>query len=119
MRVDARTPIITIDGPGASGKGTLARALAEKLGFYYLDTGAISRLLAVRLLSEGINPDDEAAASARALAFVPEFDPAHIADPAIRTDVVGQATSKSSRHAGVRGGLLEVQRILARYAKPI
>lgn len=107
------TPIIAIDGPAASGKGTLARRLANELDFYYLDSGAIYRLLALRLLRAGKNPDDEATATAEAEIFAREFNAKHIADPAIRNDAVAQATSKCSRFAGVREALLGIQRGIA------
>lgn len=107
------TPIITIDGPAASGKGTLARRLAEQLGYYYLDSGAIYRLVALKMLNAGMNPDDEAAATATARAFVSEFDAAQILNPEIRTSAVSAAASKSSRFAGVREALLQIQRNVA------
>ena len=50
--------IITIDGPTASGKGTVARIVAEKLHFHYLDSGALYRLTALSVMRSGINPDD-------------------------------------------------------------
>lgn len=106
-------PIITIDGPAASGKGTLARRLAAALGFFYLDTGAIYRLVGLEILGQGGDPDDEAAATKIAQDFAPRFDPAMMADPAIRTDAVAQAASRSSRFAGVRDALIVLQRQLA------
>lgn len=107
------TPIITIDGPSASGKGTLARRLAERLNFYYLDTGAIYRVLALHLLSHNIDPDDADAAGREAEGFARTFQPAMTEIPEIRTDIVAQATSRASRHAGVRAALLDIQRDLA------
>lgn len=106
-------PIITIDGPSASGKGTLAKRLAEHLNFYYLDTGAIYRCLALDLLSHNIDPDNAEAASAEALRFAKTFTPGMTDIPEIRTDVVAVATSKASRHPGVRDALLKIQRDLA------
>lgn len=106
-------PVITIDGPSASGKGTLARKLAERLNFYYLDTGAIYRCLALDLLSHNIDPDNAEAASAEALRFAKTFTPGMTEIPEIRTDIVAQATSKASRHPGVRDALLQIQRDLA------
>ena len=50
--------IITIDGPTASGKGTVAQIVAEKLHFHYLDSGALYRLTALSVMRSGINPDD-------------------------------------------------------------
>ncbi len=108
-----QSPVITIDGPSASGKGTLARRLADALGFYYLDTGAVYRVLAWRLLQARLDPDNAATSAAEAQKLADDFGPAMLQNPAIRTDDVAQATSKSSRHAGVRAALLDLQRKLA------
>ena len=62
-------PVIAIDGPSSSGKGTVAAALAEKLGFHYLDSGALYRLTALSVLKAGVNPDEEAACEAVARAM--------------------------------------------------
>lgn len=105
--------IITIDGPSASGKGTLARNLAERLNFYYLDTGAIYRLLGMHLILNDVDPDDAELATAEAVKFAHIFRPSMIDNPAIRTEAVASATSKSSRHPGVRDALLQLQRDLA------
>lgn len=64
-------PVIAIDGPSSSGKGTVAAALAEKLGFHYLDSGALYRLTALSVLKAGVNPDEEAACEAVARAMKP------------------------------------------------
>src|SRR5207244_506684 len=53
--------VVTIDGPGAAGKSTTARAVAAQLGFLYLDTGALYRALALKVFENGISPDDRAA----------------------------------------------------------
>jgi hypothetical protein len=66
-------PVIAIDGPSSSGKGTVAAALAEKLGFHYLDSGALYRLTALSVLKAGVNPDEEAACEAVARAMKPVF----------------------------------------------
>jgi cytidylate kinase len=55
----SNTPVITIDGPGGSGKGTVAMRLAERLGWHFLDSGALYRLVAVAALDRGIGPDEE------------------------------------------------------------
>jgi cytidylate kinase len=54
-------PVITVDGPGGSGKGTIAMRLAEKLGWHFLDSGALYRLVAVAAMERGIGADDEVA----------------------------------------------------------
>ncbi len=106
-------PIITIDGPSASGKGTLAKRLAQALGFYYLDTGAIYRLLALSLINAGTDPDDPRAAAAAASRLAAQFDPLLLENPRLRSDIVAGVSSKASRHAGVRLALLDIQRNLA------
>jgi cytidylate kinase len=58
---DAAIPVITIDGPGGSGKGTVAMRLAERLGWHFLDSGALYRLVAVAAMDRGIADDDEPA----------------------------------------------------------
>jgi cytidylate kinase len=57
----AGAPVITVDGPGGSGKGTIAMRLAGKLGWHFLDSGALYRLVAVAAIDRGIGADDEAA----------------------------------------------------------
>lgn len=105
--------IITIDGPSASGKGTLAKRLAAKLNFYYLDTGAIYRLLAMNLITSGIDANDARGAAAAANKLAAQFDPLQLENPRLRSDVVAQVSSKASLHPGVRMALLDIQRNLA------
>jgi dephospho-CoA kinase len=52
-------PVITIDGPSGSGKGTISRAVAQGLGWHFLDSGALYRLVALQGLKQGLDPDDE------------------------------------------------------------
>nr|WP_310522937.1 (d)CMP kinase [Polymorphobacter sp.] len=101
--------IIAVDGPAASGKGTIARALARKYGLPHLDTGKLYRAtgLAVRL-ADG-NPHDAAAAIAAALTL----DPALLDDPDLMSAENAQAASIVSAHPGVRAALLETQRAFA------
>jgi len=101
--------IITIDGPAASGKGTLARALARRLGFAQLDTGGLYRAVALHLLRAGANLDDEDAASQAARAL----DLGLLNDPALRDQATGQGASQISKYPGVRAALLDVQRHFA------
>jgi len=108
--------VIAIDGPSASGKGTVAREVAQRLGFVFLDSGALYRLVALKALREGVDPADEARVSrlARELdcAFHGErvlLDGAPVAD-ALRTEDVSAAASRVAALPGVREALLERQR---------
>ncbi len=98
--------IIAIDGPGASGKGTLARRLAAHLGFAYLDTGAIYRAVALQMLRAGDDPADAAAAVKAAQSL----DTALLDDPQLRTDRVGAAASQVAACGDVRQALMVFQR---------
>jgi len=106
----ARPPqVIAVDGPAASGKGTLARRLARHFGFAYLDTGLLYRAVGLRLLRAGLEPKNEAAAIAAAGAVTP----AELADPALRSEAAGEAASAVARIPGVRQALLDLQRRFA------
>lgn len=98
--------IIAIDGPAASGKGSLARKLAQKLGFAHLDTGLLYRRVGLDVARAGGDPADEALA----LAAARTLDPAMLADPALKSDEAGNAASKASQYASVRAELLDFQR---------
>lgn len=102
--------IVAVDGPAASGKGTLARALAAALGFAYLDTGQIYRAVAARLLALGRDPADEPAAVAAAKALVA----ADLDRPGLREEEVGQAASIVAAIPAVRRALLAFQRDFAK-----
>jgi cytidylate kinase len=101
--------IITIDGPAASGKGTLSRALARALGFAHLDTGGLYRAVALQMLLTGQDPGDEAAAGKAAKGLNLEY----LGHPLLRRQATGQAASTISRYKGVRAALLDVQRSFA------
>lgn len=114
-----KKPIIALDGHAASGKGTLGRALAQKLGFAYLDTGALYRYVAKTILERGHSPEETAIAIGIAKEVeVNGVSEQALADPAIRTDDVGQATSKISAIPEVRAALLQMQRDFA-YNPPV
>ena len=98
--------IIAIDGPAAAGKGTLARRLAEKFNFAYLDTGALYRAVALTLLQAGEDPADEVAA-ARVSA---DFDLSIIGDRSLRSEATGGAASIVAAMPKVRDNLLKLQR---------
>ena len=101
--------IIAVDGPAASGKGTLARKLARHLGLAYLDTGAIYRTIALKVLSEGGDPHSEAQATQAAKAYRPQMYP----DAALRTEEVSKAASIVAAHAKVRAEVIGIQRNVA------
>jgi cytidylate kinase len=105
--------IIAIDGPSASGKGTLARSLADILGYAYLDTGAVYRLVAKAILDQGGNPGLPTDSVDAALRVQNSFDLSQLQDPALRTDEVAVATSKASAHPEVRALLMDIQRNFA------
>lgn len=101
--------IIAIDGPAASGKGTLARRLAAHYRFHHLDTGVIYRAVARALLEAGadLNDEDRAAAAAE------DLNPAAFDDPALKSQRVGDAASVVSALPRVRAALLQFQRRFA------
>ncbi|MEZ5774540.1 MAG: (d)CMP kinase [Hyphomicrobiaceae bacterium] len=102
--------IIAIDGPAASGKGTLARLIARHLGFHHLDTGLLYRAVARRLRSEGLRLDDRHAG----VAIARSLDEASLLDPALRDAAAGEDASVVARIPEVRQALLEYQRDFAR-----
>ena len=102
--------IVAIDGPAASGKGTLARRIASQFGFAHLDTGQIYRAVAALLLAAGHGPDD-AAAAAR---IAEEMTAADLGRDDLRGEAVSQAASKVAAVPAVRGALLAFQRRFAR-----
>lgn len=114
---------IAIDGPGSSGKGTVARAVARALGYAYVDTGAMYRSVALLGLERGLNIEDEdqMASLARSLdiRFTWDGDVLRVAladqdvTRAIRAEAVGQGASQVSALPAVRQALLDRQRELA------
>ena len=101
--------IIAIDGPAASGKGTLAKRLAAHYGYRHLDTGVIYRAVAHALISSQLDLQDEAAAVRAAQGLDPEtFD-----NPALKSHQVGSAASIVSAIPKVRAALVEFQRQFA------
>ena len=101
--------IIAIDGPAASGKGTLGKRLAEHYGYRHLDTGVIYRAVARALLDAGAELTDGVSAVSAALAL----DPGKFGDPALKTQAMGDAASVVSAHPRVREALLNFQRQFA------
>lgn len=101
--------IIAVDGPAASGKGTIARALARHYGLPHLDTGLLYRAVALTVERLELDPTREADAVAAC-----DFDEALLADPGLRSDAVGQQASIVSAHPLVRAALLQRQKRFAR-----
>ncbi|MFZ5492540.1 MAG: (d)CMP kinase [Pseudomonadota bacterium] len=117
-------PVLTIDGPGGAGKGTVSLLLARRLGWHYLDSGALYRLVAVAAARDGLDIDD-GEALARAVAHLEiEFrlsadalqvwlDGADVTT-AIRAEDCARAASRLAVHAPLRAALLPLQRDFAR-----
>ena len=101
--------IIAIDGPAASGKGTLGKRLAAHYGLRHLDTGLIYRAVAKALLDAGHALDDRAAATAAAQAL----DPTQFDEKALKGHAIGEAASIVSAVPEVRAALLEFQQDFA------
>ena len=106
---DPAALVIAVDGPAAAGKGTLARRLAAHYELRHLDTGALYRATALRLLRANGDPVQEAEAAAAAR----EVTAADLDDPALREEEVGQAASMVAVHGTVREALLDYQRSFA------
>ena len=105
----ARTIVIAVDGPAASGKGTIARALAAHFGLPHMDTGMLYRAVAVSLNRFGGDPGNEFEA-VRAVAGLAQVD---TDDPELRSELAGSVASRISAYPGVRAALLERQREFA------
>jgi cytidylate kinase len=110
--------VIAIDGPAGAGKSTVARALAERLGFTYLDSGAMYRSVALAALGAGVDLDDPEAAAAVAATLDLRIAPGTVAigeedvTTAIRAPEVTAAASRVSVHRGVRDAMVARQRAL-------
>ena len=109
-------PVITIDGPTASGKGTVAARVAQRLGFHYLDSGVLYRLVAMKLVQEGEDGANEDAAVRAAQTLEPEFLPdgrimlsGEDVSAAIRADGIGLQASRLAVHPAVREALNVLQ----------
>lgn len=101
--------IIAVDGPAASGKGTIARALGRHFGLPHLDTGKLYRAVGLVLLRAGVDPADAVAAAAAAR----DFDAALLDAAEITDDATASAASIVSAHPAVRAALVERQRAFA------
>jgi len=98
--------IIAIDGPAASGKGTIARQIAAVYGLHYLDTGLLYRAVAKAVLDAGHSPDDVT----RAIEAAVMLDPAKFEDIALKTQVITEAASVVAAIPEVRQALINYQR---------
>lgn len=113
-------PVIAIDGPSASGKGTVAALVAQRLGFHCLDSGSLYRLTALAAQRSGVALDDEAALAALAAGLPAEFRDARIllagddVTDAIRSEACSVGASKVALLPAVRRALLERQRAYRR-----
>lgn len=109
-------PVIAIDGPSASGKGTVAQRVAETLGFAYLDSGALYRIVALAADQQGVAWQDEAALAGMASMLEIKFTHdkvwlnEHDVSEAIRTEHIGKGASEVAVHPGLRAALLQLQR---------
>ncbi|HBS33422.1 MAG TPA: (d)CMP kinase [Parvularcula sp.] len=103
--------VIALDGPAASGKGTLAMLIADAYGLAYLDTGSLYRGVAWIMLNAGDDPRDETAAERTARDFAVE----KLKNADIRTREVGAAASVIAAQPGVRQALLDFQRNFAKH----
>jgi len=110
------SPVITIDGPSASGKGTVAERVATALGFHFLDSGALYRLTALSAMKQGVALDDEARVAELAARLPATFRDGSVwlagenVTDAIRAEAVGEGASKVAALPAVRAALLDRQR---------
>ncbi len=120
MNETTPAPVIAIDGPSASGKGTVAALLAKELGFHYLDSGALYRVVALAAARTGLSLDDEAALTRLADGLDVSFRAGEIwleGEPVseqVRSEACGNGASKVAAFPAVRRALLERQRAFRR-----
>lgn len=118
---------IAIDGPAGAGKSSIAKAVSKKLGFIYVDTGALYRTVALTMINSGISPDDKAAVEKRlseldcgyfAIRYIDGeqhvFAGSEDVSGSIRTPEVSMGASKVSAYPAVRTFLFELQQKIAR-----
>ena len=112
--------IVTIDGPAGSGKSTAARGLAERLGFDYIDTGAMYRAVAHSCLAAGIDTTDRASVTERAAELRIGFDGQDVLldgvniSTALRSPSISEAASRVAQHPGVRAEMVRQQQAMVR-----
>lgn len=115
-----RIPVLTIDGPSGSGKGTISRAVAERLGWHYLDSGALYRAVGLAAAWESIDLSDPEAVALCAARTEIRFETQGAGEPHVivngkdatrqlRTETAGAAASAIAAHAPVRAALVDLQ----------
>ncbi len=102
--------IIAVDGPSAAGKGTIAKAIATHLGYHFLDTGSLYRMVALAMLKAGKPAGDVKSA----VGFAETLEPARVVDKDLRTETVAGMASEVAAIPAVRKALLEFQRNFAK-----
>ncbi|MGE0624737.1 MAG: (d)CMP kinase [Pseudomonadales bacterium] len=118
--MSSRVPVIAIDGPSGSGKGTVAALVAERLGWHLLDSGALYRIVAAVALARSIPLDDEAALAAMAVGLDIRFEGGVVnvdgddLTEEIRTEPVSAAASRVAALGAVRRAILAAQRAMRR-----
>lgn len=122
MMSDNKAPVITVDGPGGAGKGTITQMLAQKLGWSLLDSGALYRLTALAAERQGVSLDDDSGLVEVASSLDVAFEPTPVGEPVrvllagedvtseIRTENCGNNASKVAVKQPVRDALLQRQR---------
>jgi cytidylate kinase len=117
----SEVPVIAIDGPAATGKGTVARGVAQALGFHYLESGSLYRLVALAALREGVAVDDEAGLARLASGLNARFEGETVlldgvdVTKMLRAEPVGDAASRVAVHPSVRAALVGRQRAFRRW----
>ena len=106
VKEDARPIILAVDGPAASGKGSLSRRLAAHFGYAHLDTGLLYSAVGLVLIREGISPENNHAAAAAAQNLSADL----LTDPALREDEVANMASRVAAISAVREALINYQR---------
>lgn len=120
MQPTPKPPVLTIDGPSGSGKGTISRRVADVLGWHYLDSGALYRAVGVAAAWEGVDLDDDAAVEACARRTRIRFADGEDGEPRVlvndqdatdqlRLETTGAAASSIAAKPGVRAALVEMQ----------
>lgn len=115
MNLTSHIPVIAIDGPSASGKGTVAQRVAEQLGYHYLDSGALYRLVALAAKNVNISWQNAKALAALTAELDIRFEAEKIllngrdVSEAVRSEEMGKGASEVAVHAEVRAALMDLQ----------